>query len=43
MTYYPASSNNQNGSWVETCTLPPGETALCTTSLDRYIDWYGQK
>lgn len=39
MTYYP---NNQNGSWLETCTLPTSEKGLCTTALNTFITWYGQ-
>jgi hypothetical protein len=39
MTYYPA---NQNGSWLETCTLPTTEKELCTTALNTFIVWYGQ-
>jgi hypothetical protein len=39
MTYYPG---NQNGSWLETCTLPATEKQLCTTTLNSFITWYGQ-
>jgi hypothetical protein len=39
MTYYPG---NQNGSWLETCTLPTTEKELCTTALNSFIAWYGQ-
>jgi Domain of unknown function (DUF4850) len=39
MTYYPV---NENGSWLETCTLPTTEKDLCTTTLNSFIAWYGQ-
>jgi hypothetical protein len=34
MTYVPYS---HNGSWIETCTLPPDDHALCTASLDYFV------
>lgn len=39
MTYY---SGDTNGSWTDSCTLPPSETPICTVALDRFVDWYGQ-
>jgi hypothetical protein len=41
MTYYPISSGNDNGSYLETCTLPASEQSICTVILDRFVDWYG--
>jgi serine/threonine protein kinase len=41
MTYYPDGTGNDNGAYTETCTLPPSQTNLCTTVLDRFVDWYG--
>jgi hypothetical protein len=38
MTYY---SGDQNGSWMETCTLPSAEKALCTAVLDNFVSAYG--
>lgn len=40
MTYHP---NRMPGSWTETCTLPESDKALCTTVLNIFIKWYGQK
>lgn len=39
MTYYP---DNRNGSWVETCTLPAAQRAVCTAILNAFIASYGQ-
>ncbi len=38
MTFYP---NSSSGSWLDTCTLPPADHALCTTSLNVFVSWYG--
>jgi hypothetical protein len=38
MTYYP---NSPNGSWLETCTLPTDDVALCTLSLHQFVAQYG--
>jgi hypothetical protein len=40
MTYHPKSAD---GSWLETCTLPGGETAECTAILNTFVSWYGQR
>lgn len=40
MTYY---SKSDNGSWIDTCTLPEEEKALCKAALNDFIDLYGQK
>jgi hypothetical protein len=40
MTYYSA---DQNGSWLETCTLPAAEKDMCTVSLDHFTAAYGSK
>jgi hypothetical protein len=39
MTYY---GTNPNGSWTETCTLPPAEHDLCTVSLNHFVAVYGR-
>jgi hypothetical protein len=38
-TYYAGS---EFGSWLDTCTLPGTEKALCTTVLDNFVSQYGQ-
>jgi hypothetical protein len=38
MTYY---SGNDNGSWLDTCTLPSSDHALCTVALNTFVAWYG--
>jgi hypothetical protein len=38
MTYY---SGNDNGSWLDTCTLPNSEHALCTVALNAFVEFYG--
>ena len=38
MTYY---SGNENGSWLDTCTLPNSEHALCTVALNAFVKFYG--
>jgi len=38
MTYY---SGNENGSWLDTCTLPYSQQALCTAVLNAFIVSYG--
>jgi hypothetical protein len=40
MTYYSA---DQNGSWLETSTLPAAEKDLCTVSPDHFTAAYGSK
>jgi eukaryotic-like serine/threonine-protein kinase len=40
MTY---PSNLDDGSWQETCTLPPSEKNTCTAVLKAFITWYGQR
>jgi hypothetical protein len=40
MTFPPYSNN---GSWLETCTLPPADSALCTVSLDYFVGHYGNE
>jgi hypothetical protein len=32
---------NDNGSYLETCTLPASQQSMCTVILDRFVDWYG--
>ncbi len=44
MTYLPRTNpNSDNGSYLETCTLPASEQSVCTVILDRYVDWYGSQ
>lgn len=38
MTYH---SGNNNGSWIDTCTLPDNEQALCTAVLNNFVAAYG--
>ncbi len=38
MTYY---SGNENGSWLDTCTLPASQQTLCTMALNTFVAWYG--
>jgi hypothetical protein len=38
MTYYSA---NEDGSWLDTCTLPNSEHALCTVALNSFVSLYG--
>jgi hypothetical protein len=38
MTYY---SGNQDGSWIETCTLPTASKDVCTTTLNYFLTSYG--
>lgn len=38
MTYYADSP-----SWLETCTLPYSQHALCTAVLNTFVSWYGSK
>jgi hypothetical protein len=40
MTYY---SGDENGSWVETCTLPYSEQPLCTAVLNNFVGAYGNE
>lgn len=40
MTYHPRASS---GSWLETCTLPPGDRAACAAILGTFTTWYGQR
>ena len=40
MTYYPKSVD---GSWVETCTLPPAQHGVCTVTLDAFVSAYGSR
>lgn len=40
MTYY---SGNENGSWLDTCTLPYSQQALCTTALNLFVSDYGDE
>lgn len=40
MTYY---SGSENGSWVETCTLPAASKNLCTATLDYFLASYGSR
>lgn len=40
MTYHPSS---EDGSWLETCTLPASEKNICTAVLNTFISWYGQR
>jgi hypothetical protein len=41
MTYHPSDQND--GSWLETCTLPPSQKDVCTAALNTFITWYGQR
>ena len=41
MTYYPYDSGNDDGSYLDTCTLPAAEQSICTVVLNRFVDWYG--
>lgn len=38
MTYY---SDAPDGSWLDTCTLPASEHALCTVALNTFVSFYG--
>jgi signal peptidase I len=38
MTYY---SGNENGSWLDTCTLPASDHLLCTAALNLFTSDYG--
>lgn len=38
MTYH---SGNDNGSWLDTCTLPYSQQALCTAVLNNFAQTYG--
>lgn len=40
MTYY---SGDQDGSWVETCTLPAASKGVCTTTLNYFLASYGDQ
>ena len=40
MTYHPRAAA---GSWLETCTLPGGDTAECTAILNAFLSWYGPR
>lgn len=40
MTYY---SGDWNGSWVDTCTLPASDHAICAAALDLFISYYGDR
>jgi len=40
MTYH---SGNNDGSWLDTCTLPPADGALCTTALHAFVMAYGDR
>lgn len=40
LTYHPHSDD---GSWLETCTLPGGDKAVCTATLSAFVSWYGQQ
>jgi hypothetical protein len=38
MTFHPDSPD---GSWLETCTLPPSDQVLCAVSLHQFVAQYG--
>lgn len=40
MTYH---SGNENGSWLDTCTLPYSQQALCTAVLNSFANTYGSE
>ena len=40
MTYH---SGNENGSWLDTCTLPYSQQALCTAVLNNFAIAYGSE
>ena len=40
MTYH---SGNENGSWLDTCTLPYSQQALCTAVLNNFATTYGSQ
>jgi len=40
VTYYP---HDPNGSYLETCTLPPSERDICIASLNAFLDEYGNQ
>ncbi len=40
MTYHPSAPD---GSWQETCTLPASKKNICTTALNTFVSWYGQR
>jgi hypothetical protein len=42
VTYHPATAA-RNGSYIETCTLPGSQHALCTTALDDFVVLYGTR
>jgi hypothetical protein len=39
MTYY--SGLDSGGSWLDTCTLPDSEHAICTVALNAFVSFYG--
>ncbi len=34
-------AHGATGSWLDTCTLPPADVALCTAALNTFVGWYG--
>lgn len=46
MTFYPGPSPgtaSPDGSWLDTCTLPAAQTALCTAALNQFVSDYGSE
>jgi serine/threonine protein kinase len=41
MTYPPSAQDD--GSWLETCTMPPSEKNICTAVLNTFVSWYGRR
>jgi hypothetical protein len=41
MTYFDARSSD--GSWTETCVLPPADTAMCSAILADFTSKYGKR
>ena len=35
------AAHGATGSWLDTCTLPPADVALCTAALNTFVGWYG--
>jgi hypothetical protein len=41
MTYY--DDLMSDGSWTETCVLPPTESSICTAAIGDFVDRYGKR
>jgi hypothetical protein len=40
LTYHPRS---EDGSWLETCTLPGGDKDYCTAARNTFVAWYAKR